>query len=129
MSAFGGKADMAFCGRKCPLMIQSEHRWRFCLSCCATARSGKIRKLRGASSAEPSRFYNHFKAAVDHALPIKGHGVYVRLHARIGHDLLHALVSQIARWPDDPRKDDRLVVLAFDCHRKRRKLPVGYIIS
>src|SRR5262249_13050629 len=40
----------------------------------------------GARTA-PSSLYNHLKAAVDHALPIKGHGVYIRLHARIGHDL------------------------------------------
>src|SRR5262245_52859293 len=32
----------------------------------------------------PSSLYNHLKAAVDHALSIKGHGVYIRLHARIG---------------------------------------------
>src|SRR5215467_1845053 len=81
------------------------------------------------SRTAPSSLYNHLKAAVDHALPIKGHGVYIRPHARIGHDLLHTFVSQIARRPDDPRKDDRFVVLAFDRHGKRRKRPVGNIIS
>src|SRR5262249_30483824 len=81
------------------------------------------------SRTAPSSLYNHLKAAVDHALSIKGHGVYIRLHARIGHDLLHALVSKVARRPDDPRKDDRFVVLAFDCHGKRGELPVGNIIT
>ena len=28
MSAFGGKADMAYCTAKCPLMTQSGHSYR-----------------------------------------------------------------------------------------------------
>jgi len=31
----------------------------------------------------PLGFYDHFKATVDQTLPIKGHGIYIRLQARI----------------------------------------------
>src|SRR5689334_11347913 len=61
-------------------------------------------------------FYDHFKAAIDHTLPVKRHGVYVRLQARIGHDFLHGLITHVARWPDDPGEDDCLIILALDRH-------------
>src|SRR5690242_21511920 len=68
-------------------------------------------RLRNASRIAPLSLYDHFKAAVDQALPVKGHGVYVRLYARIGHDFLHGLVPHVARWPDDPGEDDRFIFL------------------
>ena len=35
-------------------------------------------RSRKASSVASLSFYDHFKAAVDHALPVKRHGIYVR---------------------------------------------------
>src|SRR5215510_10943919 len=74
-------------------------------------------------------FYDHFKAAINQALSVKRHGAYIRFQPWIGHDFLHSLVSYIARRPDDPGKNDCLIILTLDRHGKRRELPVGYVIS
>ena len=46
----------------------------------------------------------------------------------IGHDLLHAIITHLARRPEDPGENDRLIILAFDRHGKRRDLAVGHVI-
>src|SRR5215831_5679817 len=63
--------------------------------------------------ATSSLFYDWHEAAKDHALAVKRHGVLVRLHARIAHKRLHALVAQLARRPNDPREDDGFIWFAL----------------
>jgi hypothetical protein len=89
----------------------------------------KKARSRKASRVAPLSLYDHFEAAVDHALPVKGHRVYVGLEARIGHDFLHGLVPHVARWPDDPREDDCFIILAFDSLGLSRTGPVACSVS
>src|ERR1700726_3430092 len=75
-----------------------------------------------------SRLHKHFKAAIDETFAVKRHRVLVWLQAGVRHDLLHALVTHIARRPENPRENDRLVVLALDRHGKGRKFALGHIV-
>src|SRR5215510_6708284 len=52
-----------------------------------------------------SLFHDRHEAAEDHALAVERHRIDVRLHARIGHEGLHAPVTHIPRRPNDPRED------------------------
>src|SRR5919198_3656081 len=83
----------------------------------------------GVGQTSRSCLHDHFKAAVDQPLSVKGHRVLVRLQPRVGHDLLHAVISYLARRPDDPGENDRLVVLALDRHGKRGELPIWYVVA
>src|SRR5580704_5698428 len=71
-----------------------------------------------------SRLHKHFEAAVDETFAVKRHRVLVRLQAGVRHNL----VTHIARRPENPRENDRLVVLALDRHGKGRKFALGHIV-
>src|SRR4029450_1393929 len=76
-----------------------------------------------------SCLHDHFEATVDHAFSVKGHRIRVRLQAWVGHDLLHALITHLARRPHDPGEDNRLVILALDRHGKRREFAIRYVVA
>src|SRR5687768_16172580 len=95
--------------------------------CCA-CRHG-WRRWRASEPAARSGFDDDLEAAVDHALAVEGHGRRVGLHARVLHRLLHARVARLARRPDDPREDHRLVGIALHGHRERSHLALGHVVS
>src|SRR5262249_19156560 len=59
-----------------------------------------------------SHLEQHVEAAVDQPLAVERHRVDARTQPGVSHHLLHALVTHLARRPGDPRKDDRLILLA-----------------
>src|SRR5690554_6685154 len=50
----------------------------------------------------PSLVQHHTEPAVDHPLAVEGHGVGIRLQARVVHDLFHSPVPHLAGGPFDP---------------------------
>src|SRR5262245_8371703 len=102
----------------CLLMAQNGYRRKLC------SPPGPLAPEEFLNIA-PLSLYDHFKAAIDHALAVKGHGIGFGLQAWIAHDFLHALIPHTARGPNDPGKHDRLVVLTLNGHWERREFPVG----
>lgn len=51
--------------------------------------------VKSGEQVHRSCIYDHFKAAVYHALSIERHGIIFRLQARIAHDSLHALIPHV----------------------------------
>src|SRR6516225_597956 len=62
-------------------------------------------------------------------LPSKGMGFTSGFRRGSAMNFPHALVPYVARWPDDPGENDRLIILALDGHGKRRDLAFRHIIS
>ena len=62
-------------------------------------------------------------------LPSNGNGIDIGLHTGISHELLHALIADLSRRPENPGEDDRLVFLLPDGHREGCDLAVGYVVA
>src|SRR5262245_905688 len=76
-----------------------------------------------------SSFDDHLEAAEDEPLAVEGHRIDVGLETRVGHDLLHPLVTRPAGWPQHPGEHDGLVLLALHGHGERGHLAVRDVVT
>src|SRR3546814_1630951 len=59
------------------------------------------------------------KAAIEHALAVKGHGIRSQVRqTRVRHRRLVACVPRFLRRPDDPGEDDIFVLLRLHGHKE-----------
>src|SRR3546814_3227807 len=70
------------------------------------------------------------KAAIEHALAVKGHGIRSQVRqTRVRHRRLVACVPRFLRRPDDPGEDDIFVLLRLHGHEEIGLLALGEIVT
>src|SRR3546814_5369561 len=70
------------------------------------------------------------KAAIEHALAVKGHGIRSQVRqTRVRHRRLVACVPRLLRRPDDPGEDDIFVLLRLHGHEELGLLALGEIVT